>query len=244
MRKLLFIGMVVLFATGKSYAQGLDLADAFGLDSARIEGMWDTWSIRAITTLKASRFAIISGKSSVSYSPNNPLSAGAGITYKFISLDVAFNIPGSEPNPTKRFDAVVSFGLKRHYASIGYQRFKGFEPNDNLNNEYAFRPDVRTQVFEMLYRFSWPRRGLSLKALLAGLQVQDKSTGVFIFGGYGMWDQVKADSSLIPPERIDDFPSRAKANFASQYSLGTTAGYAYSLVLPYNTFILVRYPPG
>ena len=239
---LLFCGFGITSSSG----QGLDLSDALGLDSARIEGSWDTWSLRVFTSYKSLNFGLrnTSNDGRIRFTPNNRYSVGVGITYKFISADIGFAIKSQQANHTKRFDGSVTLALANNIFELSYQRYKGFNVTDEMGIEYPFRSDIRSQVLGIQYFRSQPYRRLSIKQLATGMYVQKKSTGMWYYGGSWFWDQMKGDSSVVPPARYDEFEGAASIELASQISLNAHGGYTYSLVLPYDLFIFGAAGPG
>jgi len=231
--------------TGFVLAQTLGFSAPPKLDSSYVSSNWDTWSARVFSTLKTYQFSVRSRESDthVRYTPTRKWAVGVGITYKFILLDVGFGIPVND-EATKHFDLKLSFRLKNHVVGLGYWRYKGFNLHDSYGKKYDFRGDVRNQLFGFNYYHNFDNRKVPLREQINGTSVQRKSAGTFGLGGYWFWNQLKADSSVIPKELDELFNDDAKVHFASQFSLGVIAGFAYSFVLPRNFFLVTAVLPG
>lgn len=215
------------------------------LDSNYVRSTWDSWSARVFTTLKTNRFSIRSKETNtyMRYAPSKKLAIGVGIAYKFILLDVGFGLPVSGPK-TQHFDVQLAFRLRNHLVDVGYWRYKGFEAHDNHGGSYEFREDVRSQTFGFNYYHDFNSNKVPLRDQMNGTLVQTRSAGTFGIGGYWFWNQLKADRSLIPENLEEYFSEEARVDFSSQFSIGVLAGYAYSLVLPRNFFLLGAVLPG
>ena len=223
---------------------GFDITDHID-DTTRIASVWDTWSLRVFGARKAYAFRIKDRDTDeqISYRPNNPFSVGVGITYKWIALDLGINV-GQEENKTRRFDVNATFGFDKNIFAVGFQRYQGYEIDYGRSDIDTFREDIRSFLMSLNYYRSEPSRRLSIKALTSGMQVQQKSTGVFMYGAYWLWDLMRADSSIIPIPVEEQFSPMAQVTQTSQFALGVSAGYAYSLVLPWNCFIFGLASPG
>jgi uncharacterized protein DUF4421 len=242
------IGLWIVFLIGLcdiAQAQVFGFTDPPHVDTNYVKATWDTWSFRVFTSRKTQQFSIRSKETQtrMRYIPDKIWVVGVGMAYKFVLLDAGIAIP-IKGESTKRFDANLSFKFNDDVITLGYRRYKGFNPQDNLGQQYGFRADVRSQVLGIDYYHSFNKSNASFRDLASGMQVQKKSAGSFVLGGYWSWDQIKADSSLIPKNLDELFNDDAKFNFSSQISVGVLGGYAYSLVLPANMFFFASVLPG
>ncbi len=242
-RLLIILFLLLADAAG---AQQIGLSDPIVRDTSDSKSEVESWSLRLFTSRKIYTMAVRSRENNerVRYTPNNLYSVGAGITYKFVALDLGFNIKPRKDRPTRRFDADLTFAFGRNLLEIGYQRYRGFDLRNTDGFDLGFREDIRSQLLGFNYYRTLPGRQLSLKALSSGMQVYKKSTILMTYGGYWFWDQVKADSSIIPLSESEFFNNRAKVDFASQFSFGAMVGFAYSLVLPWDLFLFGAASPG
>jgi len=242
---------VVLWAFFQVAIAGIGLTQALGfttppdLDTNYATRDWETWSARVFSNVKTYQFSVKSHETDtyIRYVPTRKLAIGIGIAYKFILLDVGFGLPVSG-EATKNFDFRLSFRLRSHVVELGYWRFKGFNSHDGFDMQYDFRSDVRNQLFGFNYYHNFDGKKVPLRDQINGTMAQKKSAGTFGFGGYWYWNQLKADSSVIPVSLDEFFNEDAQVHFASQFSLGVIGGYAYSLVLPRNFFLVAAALPG
>lgn len=245
MKRVLILLFLLLALTDCTHAQTLGLTAPPDVDTNYVTGSWETWSARVFTSRKTKQFAIRSNESDtkIRYMPSRIWVVGVGIAYKFILADLGFAIP-IKGESTRRFDVQVSFRINDHVVDVGYRRYKGFNSRDNLGQKYDFRGDIRSQVFGFNYYRHFATRKVPLRGQASGMQVQKKSAGSFGYGGYWTWDQIKADSSLIPVQLNESFNGYAKAHFTSQFTFGVMGGYAFSLVLPKNLYFFAAALPG
>jgi len=245
MKKFVLCLVFVLELAVVAHAQIVEFTKPPDVDTNYVKSTWETWSLRLFTSRKTNRFAIRSKETNttVRYVPDKIWVVGVGMAYKFVLLDVGFAFP-IKGESTKRFDANLSFKFKDAIIELGYRRYLGFNPNDSRGGQYAFRADVKSQVLGIDFYHSFNRSRAAFRDLASGMQVQTKSAGSFVLGGYWSWDQIKADSSLIPRNVDEFFNDAAKINFSSQISVGVLGGYAYSLVLPKNMFFFASVAPG
>ena len=226
--------------------QQLGLSDPIIRDTSKAKTEMESWSLRLFSSRKTYTMAVRSRATDerIRYIPNNLYSVGVGITYKFVALDVGFNIKPRKERATRRFDADLTFAFGRNVLEIGYQRYRGFDMRTDEGMDIGFRDDIKSQLLGFNFYRTLPGRQLSLKALSAGMQVYKKSTVLMTYGGYWFWDQIRADSSIIPASEAEFFNDRAKVDFASQFSFGGMVGIAYSLVLPLDMFVFATASPG
>jgi len=245
MKRVVLLALIQVAITGIGLTQTLGFTTPPSLDTNYATRNWDTWSARVFSTLRTYQFGIRSKESGtfIRYVPTRKVSIGVGIAYKFILLDVGFGLPVAGES-TNHFDFKVSFRLKKHVVELGYWRYKGFNSHDGFDTQYGFREDVRNQLLGFNYYHNFDGKKVPLRDQINGTLEQKKSAGTFGFGGYWYWNQLKADSSIIPVSLDEFFNDDAQVHFASQFSLGVIAGYAYSLVLPRNFFLVAAALPG
>ena len=183
MRILCTLIIVIWPALSALHGQGLNLSD-YSDDTAQVNSVWDTWSVRVFAAQKSYRFSVVDADSETRtrFTPNNRFSVGVGMTYKWISLDAGINIRPRGEERTRRLDLSLTLAFNRNVMEITFQRYKGFDAEDGEGAEYGFRSDITTRHFGFSFIRAQPKRMLSLKGLTSGMHVSKKSTGVF---GYG-----------------------------------------------------------
>ena len=128
-------------------------------DSAYIQTYVDQLIIRGLGIKKSNRLSVKNSKSEqvLSFRPNENLNLGFGFNYKFIGLNLAFDLPfvnndDSKYGHTSIFDLQLTIFAPTFGLNAYYQTYKGFyidEPqkgNPNWTEQMAYpqRPDLRT----------------------------------------------------------------------------------------------------
>lgn len=65
-----------------------------------------------------------------------------------------------------------------------------------------------------------------------------------MIGGFGGYQQFKADSSVVPEQSKHLFNEYAQIEQLKKINAGVSAGYTYYFNLPINMFLLVGVTPG
>lgn len=216
------------------------------LDSNYVESLPDLWSFRLYGIIKSQSNAIRSTETNqlVKYFPNNLFSLGVGISYKFFLLDIGFNIKTSTNYTSERFDIQGSIFGAKYVIDFALQRYIGYDLVDPQPGEFAFREDLGVWDFGISYIYAFTKDRLSIKSAMNGSEIQKKSGGAFAVGGFFSTYHLKADSSIIPPQRSSGFNTYAEIEQIDLVNFGIGAGYAANIVLPGNFFLFAAAMPG
>ncbi len=236
-----------------------ELPDTPKYDTNYIIDLSDKLSVRVYGISKHNKFEINESETeqTVKYSPNSNLNFGVAFNYKWFGFGVAFNIPfinndDHKYGKTKRFDAQTNIFTNSLAIDIYYQYYKGFyveNPGSYLPDwkpEYPHpqRSDIVTTGIggSCLYAFNYKK--YSAKATFVQTEMQKKSAGSFLLGGYFSWFKVLGDSSFIPFELIDNFDSTRHFNHLSVFGIGIAGGYSHTFVIWKKLYISLTLVPG
>ncbi|MEM8895245.1 MAG: DUF4421 family protein, partial [Bacteroidota bacterium] len=127
---------------------------------------------------------------------------------------------------TARFDLPTSALYKGNYFDLIAKRYRGFEVSESDFN--AFREDIESNVLGISYlRFHNPE-AIDIKAIKSG-RLGKKSKGSLAYGGFFSYNNVKADSSMVPSQL--DFSSESQIEVLRVGAAGLQVGYFYRLWL-------------
>ena len=187
--------------------------------------------------------------------PNGQTNVGLGFNYKWLGLGVSFSLPFMNKDDeiygeTKRFDTQLNifsrwFGIDAHL-----QYYKGFyleNPKDFQDWNEEFYPqigDIEALSLGIAAYYFFNNKNFSYKAAFTRTQIQKKSAGAFILGGFYNLDIALAPSSFVPsqlnnPNLANDFD----INAYSTAIIGLSIGYTYTFVVK-RFFINLSLVPG
>lgn len=158
------------------------------------------------------------------YSPNNPMSVGAGFLLHHTVLNLRFGygfipIKGKEYGKTRSVDFQVHRYGRRFLLDLFYREYNGYYREEKEIITLYPNLSVRQIGAEGTYIFN--RRRFSAKAAFEQSEKQVRSAGSPLLGGGMYWHEIELDKNMPLPEHdpIDNF------------QLGLNAGYAYSWVI-------------
>jgi|GEM_PF-335848 len=206
----------------------------------------DEFILRIYLKNKFGPFTISSSnKEDLNYKSNSKLGAGAGFTYKALTLNLAYGFnflnPEDGKGKTKGLDLQIHLYPKKWAIDLIGAFLKGYylDPKDynglHLNN-YYLRPDLSRNIVGLaIYRVANGNK-FSYRAAFNQKDWQTRSAGSLLFGGETYYGVVKSDSSLVPLNAGPDY-LQAGINNINSFSIGPGIGYAYTLVLGNHFFI-------
>lgn len=214
-------------------------------DSSYIEDHTNDLTFRLFGSRKYNYFDIIDRghDDQVLYRPNTPFNVGFGFNYKFIGINLGFNLPFI--NDDKKYGKTRSLDLQTHlylrkvvldfygqsyrgyYLANSRGLLNGFAPGDPL----PVRPDLRNLNLGLSMQYIFNDRRFSYRAAWLQNEYQKKSAGSVLLGVDLFGSRMKGDSGLIPHNisRADFFNN---INFyrTGVVSLAPSVGYAYTYV--------------
>ena len=179
------------------------------------------------------------GISRFRYLANTSLTAGVGVTYQSISLNIgyAFGFLNTDHQKGKTRDLDLqthiygrawTIDLTGQFYKSFYLTPKGLAASDA--NNYYIRPDLRMQLLGVsAYHLLNPSR-FSFRAALLENEQQKKSAGSFLIGAEIFYGVIKADSSLVPVSLSQNYLQKdvRRLDFIK---IGPGIGYAYTYVI-------------
>jgi len=223
-------------------------------DSTYIDNYTNELSLRLIGVTKQHFFQIHDRNTDalVRYQPEAKVSAGMGITYKWFSLDVTFQvgIPRDDVESSKAFDFQGRvFGLKQ-YVELAYKYYFGYQINktNNLSNvlpdSLLRREDIRTSYINLEYMYAFNYGRFSFKAPFFYNEIQKKNAGSFVAGASFVSYLLDGDKAILPEEAWLDFNPNLTFQSLNLASLSIQFGYMYSIVIARNFYITLGLIPG
>ena len=185
-------------------------------------------------------------KTEFQYKPNTNQGIGVGITYNYVSLNVAFG-PGFMNNNADKGKS-KGFGLQLHAYPhkwavdlvTGFNKGCYIDPQGFAaphSNSYYYRPDVKLNFVGLaVYRVPNGDR-FSYHAAMTQNEWQKRSTGSLLYGGQAYYSKIQGDSNLVPVEVAASF-SQSNADDIHVFGFGAGLGYAYTLVAAKRIFFM------
>jgi hypothetical protein len=193
----------------------------------------------------AFRFVDNANDISIRYLPRTTLNMGVGATYKWATLNLAYGFnflnPSDKKGETKYLDLQVHlYGRKFLIDGFG-QFYDGFYlTNKDLRDaegNYYTRPDISVRQFGASAQYMLNNKRFSYRAGFLQNEWQKKSAGTFLLGWQLTLGHGEADSTIVPGA-ISMLPSDAQPTHINFAETGPTFGYAYSLVIKKNFFVM------
>jgi hypothetical protein len=169
-----------------------------------------------------------------------------GATYDWLTINIGINFGFINNDDDKRgetrFLDLQSQAIGRTSVINLYGQFykgKYVKPNDGtdpVDGKFTQRPDIYTQQIGASAYFFPNWRRFSYAAAVNQRDWQQKSAGSAIFGGEIFTGKIRGDSSMIPPDQLEDFV-QGNVDKITFYELGIGAGYAHTFVIKKHFFI-------
>lgn len=218
-----FVLSIFLGSFTQSFGQ--DLLGAPEVDSTFVGRNYSDWSIRLFATYKYENIRIRNDDTKVKFRPVDPLSAGAGFSYKTWVLDIGFRINTNTANRTQRIDFTSSALIGPHLVDVGFLYYKGFE---EVTGNYVnpFRDDIRTLTINMDYLYFPNAKRTTYSGSKTGLGYQKRNIGSPLVGGFIERHWIKSDSALVPTNLESKFEANDLFIEMRTRSIGVLFGYA------------------
>ncbi len=236
----------LLFAPILVNAQEFNFFSFPNYDSTYVNVDWDRWSIRAFGIRKPQPvfLDLNRGNTKIKYEPNNLISAGLGIAYKFILLDIGFRLPFEKENPTRIFDLQTYLSLNAIELEAFAHIYRGFKLVDKKRNTADFRDDFKSSVFGFNLNFNVNSKVLSRQSIVSGTHTQKISTRSLSIGGYAFYLRISADISIVPLESYPNLIDESYIINTRIFTPGLSVGYGSFIVLPKNFYLYTGVLPG
>jgi hypothetical protein len=230
-------------------------------DTNYIDEHTEDITARLYGSRKFTRYDITDRKQNthILYRPNTPFNIGFGANYRFIGLNIGFNLPminqkNDKYGKTKYIDLQSHVYLRKIVVDFYGQYYKGYyiaNPAGVFSKEYAAqnpypqRPDLRNIDFGLNVQYIFNDKRFSYRAPNLQNEYQKKSAGSLIVGGEMFLGRIKGDSSLIPSNMADTLFLHDQHYYKTGISsLAANIGYAYTFVLKQHFFLSLSLTGG
>lgn len=250
------IFLVLIFITNQGLAQD---KKEIKYDTNYIENLSDKLAIRVLGINKFYRFSIENNENNqvVEFEPNSNLNLGFAVNYKWFGLGVAFNFPFVNNDDhiygeTRRFDFQLNIFARKFLVDFYLQSYQGFYisnpqsyiPNWTEGMAYPTRPDIKTSALGGNYLYVFNNKKYSGTAAFNQTELQKKSAGSFLAGGYASLFSLSGDSVLIPSTIQNLYDEDLHFEDIEVAALGVMAGYTHTFVLWKKFYIGLSFIPG
>ncbi len=206
------------------------------------------WSLRVYSATKYDQFNLVGKSFNAAFKPDVKLSGGIGASYKNLTLDLAANLFSSDrAHKSKNVALLSSMYSHAHLVELTIQVYRHYTAQVyNAQHEQLFslfRRDIHTFNFGLNYNYNFNRTRFSFDACFIGTQIQKRSAGAPIGGAYFSYIDIASDSSLISPSLFEELSITESISDAKLFTGGISAGYAYTLVLPFHFYIMAAATP-
>ena len=209
------------------------------VDSLLIDRNLDNWSVRLFGIAKAQNLRLENDDIDLKYNPNNIFGIGIGMATRKLILDIAINIKDSDTENTNRFDFQGGFVEKKNIFDFYIQVYEGFNINNSINDSSVFRDDIHSVAVGVDYLHLLKAPELDQMRLLSGLRNQKNNFFTFGFGGFLLYNKLSADSSIVPPEFIDNFNQQAQLTRFTDIGGGIMGGFLGAFRLSPNWYSIL-----
>ena len=206
------------------------------IESLLIDRDLRNWSVRLFGNVKGQWFRLSNDNARLSYIPNNLFGIGVGVATRKLILDIAFNLKDKSSEKTFRFDLRGGFLAKSNVFDFYFQRYRGFNIENSINNPSIFRDDIVSIALGIDYLYLFNSGEYSLNLMRSGLSDQKQNTFSFGVGGFIVYNQLNADNSIVPQELYPIFNEQARIIDFTNYGIGVMGGLVSLIKLPSNFY--------
>lgn len=197
-------------------------------------------------------------KNKIKYSPNGNYNLGFGFNYKWLGLNVAFDLPFLNDDDdiygtTERFDLVTNIYGRKFVLDASLSTYKGFY-NENPEDLYKDwdkekkifpqRSDIKTSTIGGSFYYILNNKRFSYRASFVQNEVQLKSAGSLILGSSLFNRNIEGDSCIVPDALRDSFGDKNHIVKIGSTDMGFSVGYIYTLVIRKRFFATLSFVPG
>lgn len=238
-RKLLLLLFFLINAL--CWSQDLNKTDSVRttnlIDSLLIDHDLRNWSVRLFGNIKAQGFRLSNDEVTLTYIPNNLFGVGIGVATRKLILDITFNLKDENTENTDRFDFSGGFIFDKNVIDFYIQVYDGFNVENSINSTTVFREDIKSIAGGIDYLYLFNAGEYSQTSLRSGLKSQKQNIFSFGIGGFLVYNQISADTSIVPQEFVPDFNEQAGITNFTNYGIGAMGGLVSLFKLPSNFYI-------
>jgi len=260
MNKLFWL-LVISFLSYATFAQersGFQIwKKNFKIDTTRIIDLSDQLGLYTYTTSSQNNLALkdLATNKKLKLQPNGQTNLGFGFNYKWIRLGAAFGLPflnkdDEKYGETKRTDLQLNIFMRSLGIDTYFQKYRGFylnNINDHIDSTYAFYPnlsDMETFALGLSAYYFFNSKKFSYKAAYTRNQIQKKSAGAFILGGFFNLYNAHSPNGFVPTELPDSIRDNYTLRRFETNIIGISIGYTYTLVFLKRLYINASFVPG
>ena len=196
-------------------------------------------------------------KDDFGFSTNENFNIGFGCNYKWLGVNLAFNLPAYNSDDTlygKTMGTDIQVDLHTdkwifnataiYYSGFYWQNPDDFYSNWSVEDSVVIHPDVSSVLLSVSGLRSFKYDKISLRSVFVGNEVQLKSAGSFIAGWQASLYGMNSDFPIIPEELISQYPNIGRTRKLSSLTLGFSFGYVYTHVFRNKMFANIAFMPG
>lgn len=218
------------------------------IDTSFINSRTSVWSVRVYGISKYNQFSISDGNTNALFYPDIKLGIGLGFSYRNLALDLAFNISSSNPiHKSENIGFISSLYFNQYLVDAELQFYNHYtiSEKDISSGELfsQYRTDINVINTGLNYNYNFNYRKFSFNAPFIGTEIQKHSAGSPLLGVYANYFDLRADSSIFPTIANNEINPQSKFTQVNLASVGITAGYAFTFVLPHHFYITLSLTP-
>ena len=187
--------------------------------------------------------------------PNGTTNLGLGFNYKRLGLGLSFSLPRSAERDRKfgkttRFDLQGSLYGRKFGADGYFQLYKGYynsNPNDFIewtNDAFPQLPSMKVLSVGVIGFYIFNSDNYSYRASFVRDEIQTKSSGSFLLGGFVNFDQSVTDNGFVPSQFPDSVRSVIDIREFTNLAIGISVGYAHNFVVRDKFIVGIALLPG
>jgi hypothetical protein len=206
------------------------------------------WSIRAYGISKYNEFTLSDETARALFFPDVKLGAGLGFSFHNIALDFAFNIySDNRGHESENLSLVSSIYINKNLLDLEFQVYNRYTVSvsdaatGGTLSEY--RDDITVINAGINYDYNFNYHRFSFNAPFIGTEIQKRSSGSPLVGFFLNYINLSSDSSVIPNVLANEFSPQLRLTEANLATIGVSAGYAFTLVLPRHFYITLSLTP-
>lgn len=212
-----------------------------------IEEYPEKFYIRPMFTLRNLSLELKSrrNKTEINYHPNGNGYLGVSVFVFDIGLGISFKVPESKQSnsrfgETEYLDLQSNIYAKKWGADLSLQQYEGFYVNNPLqhfpewqkDDPYPRRNDLKINKLSANVFYIKNHKKFSYRSAYNQADRQRKSGGSFYFGTKFLYQDISADTSLIPYNSRQNF-ELDNFNWANFYSISILPGYTHTFIHKY-----------
>ncbi len=226
-------------------------------DTTYIRDYSDKLLLRMYTVTKSNSLLIENQEAerALDLLPSGSTSLGVGFNYRRFGLGLAFSLPISASQErkfgkTKRLDIQGSMYGKKIGGEAFLQRYESYynsNPEDFIdwNNDFFPQlPDMQVLSVGVVGFYIFNDERYSYRAAFVRDEIQTRSSGSFLLGVFGNFDQSETQNGFIPEQFPDSTRTIIDVKEFKNFAAGVSVGYAHNFVIRDKFIFGIAVLPG